>query len=142
MTYRIQKRFRFEAAHRLLPPYQGKCASNHGHSWSVTIALESPSLDASGMVFDFEGLKSLKHFLDSELDHATLLRKDDALLGYLKSEKHKTFSTEKNPTSEHLAEVILARANELFKSEIAAGRFTVASVVVNETCTARAEVRP
>ncbi|MBL8994772.1 MAG: 6-carboxytetrahydropterin synthase [Spirochaetia bacterium] len=142
MTYRIQKRFRFEAAHRLLPPYAGKCSSNHGHSWSVTISLESGSLDPSGMVFDFDGLKPLKHWIDDALDHASLLREDDALLVHLKKEGHKTFPTEKNPSSEHLAEVILKKANDLFKSEIRSGRFSVVSVVVNETCTARAEVRP
>ncbi len=142
MTYRIQKRFRFEAAHRLLSPYSGKCSSNHGHSWTAALSLESEELDASGMVLDFEKLKDFRHWIDSQLDHASLLREDDPLLAHLKKEGHKVFATPKNPSSEHLAELLFKKAGELYQTEIAAGRFRIASVVVNETCTARAEVRP
>ena len=54
--FELEKQFSFEAGHSL-PFHDGKCASPHGHSYRLTIALRSEGLQTSGpsqgMVRDF-----------------------------------------------------------------------------------------
>ena len=67
----LSKEFRFEASHQL-PRHKGKCARLHGHSWMLTVRVEGPVQDASGMVLDyFEIKESIQPVID-RLDHTHL----------------------------------------------------------------------
>lgn len=138
MKYIITKEFRFEAAHRLLKNYSGKCTNNHGHSWTVKLHLEGSNLDEKDMLIDFQELKALKTWVDDKLDHATLLWENDPMREYIQSSGQRLFITKKNPTSEHIAEVILMESIRLFENS----RIKVACVEVNETCTTGAKIYP
>lgn len=129
MASRVTRRFRFEAAHRLWKDYSGKCAHNHGHSWTASVTVEADELDARGMVIDYGDLKALGAWIDSVWDHGTILWKEDPFYEYLRGEKHKIYACEANPTSEHLAAILLAKARELFED----GRLRVVETRVCET---------
>ena len=136
MKYVIKKEFRFEAAHRLLRNYTGKCTSNHGHSWQVTLQLEGNDLDEKDMLIDFQELKVLKRWIDDNLDHASLLWENDPMCKFITETGQRIYTTVKNPTSEHIAEIILQKAIELFENS----RIKVMSLEVNETCTTGAKI--
>jgi 6-pyruvoyltetrahydropterin/6-carboxytetrahydropterin synthase len=138
MKYIITKEFRFEAAHRLIKNYTGKCTNNHGHSWMVRLHLEGTNLDERDMLIDFQELKSLKAWVDDKLDHATLLWEGDPMCEYIRNSGQRMFITRKNPTSEHIAEVILNEAIKLFDNS----RIKVSCIEVNETCTTGAKICP
>lgn len=131
MQYIIHKEFRFEAAHRLLRNYTGKCANNHGHSFRVKLSLEGSELDEKDMLIDFQETKVLKTWVDETFDHVTILWEEDPLIKYLVETGNRVFLTKKNPTSEHLAEIILQKACELFENS----QIKVHSIEINETCT-------
>ncbi len=136
MTYEIFKEFRFEAAHRLVKNYTGKCTNNHGHSWHVRIHLQANSLDEKDMLIDFQEVKVLKQWIDDNLDHATLLWENDPMCAYIRQSEQRIYVTLKNPTSEHIAEIIMQQAIRLFQNN----RINVACVEVNETCTTGAKI--
>jgi 6-pyruvoyltetrahydropterin/6-carboxytetrahydropterin synthase len=138
MRYAITKEFKFEAAHRLIKNYTGKCTNNHGHSWQVKLHLEGENLDDKDMLIDFQELKILKLWIDENLDHASLLWKEDPMCQYIKESGQRLFITAKNPTSEHMAEIILKEAIRLFENP----RIKVKCVEVNETCTTGAKIFP
>lgn len=138
MKYVVTKEFRFEAAHRLLKNYTGKCTNNHGHSWLVRLHLEGTDLDEKDMLVDFQELKILKLWIDDQLDHATLLWENDPMCDYIRNSGQRIFVTAKNPTSEHIAEIVLTEAIRLFEN----ARIKVMCVEVNETCTTGAKIFP
>lgn len=70
---RITKRFTFEAAHRLLD--HPKCGRLHGHSYTVTLVLETDHL-RDGMVRDYADLSRAKQFIDETLDHRYLVSQE------------------------------------------------------------------
>ena len=131
MKYQISKKFTFEAAHRLLKNYTGKCTNNHGHSWVVVLYIESQSLDERDMVIDFAETRALKNWIDDTLDHTTILWENDPMCDYIRQSGQRLFITTQNPTSEHIAEIILRKASELFNSE----RVHVNCIEISETCT-------
>jgi 6-pyruvoyltetrahydropterin/6-carboxytetrahydropterin synthase len=70
----------FETAHRL-PQLPGKCTSLHGHSWRVTIAVTAPGLTEDGTVVEYGALKAgVRAWIDTHLDHATMLGTGDPLV--------------------------------------------------------------
>ncbi len=138
MKYKITKEFSFEAAHRLLRNYKGKCRNNHGHSYRIEIALEGDCLDEKDMLIDFQETKKLKTWIDENLDHVTLLWKEDPMIESLRSFGNKVLVTEKNPTAEHIAELILQQAQQIFEN----ANIRVKYIKVNETCTSAAIVYP
>ncbi|MFA6412771.1 MAG: 6-carboxytetrahydropterin synthase [Syntrophales bacterium] len=138
MKYVISRIFKFEAAHRLLKNYTGKCTSNHGHSWLIKLHLEGDNLDEKDMLIDFQELKILKTWIDENLDHASLLWEKDPMCQYIKESGQRIYVTKKNPTSEHIAEIVLSEAIRLFENS----RIKVQCVEVNETCTTGAKIIP
>jgi len=70
--YRIAKTFKFDAAHRLIAPYEGKCSRIHGHSWRVDVVIRSETLNPCGMVADFNDLAPIKAYINQRFDHATV----------------------------------------------------------------------
>jgi 6-pyruvoyltetrahydropterin/6-carboxytetrahydropterin synthase len=70
----------FETAHRL-PVLGGKCTNLHGHSWRAAIHVDAPALDANGCVVEFGAWKHLlRDWIDTHLDHGTMLGAADPLL--------------------------------------------------------------
>jgi len=136
MDYIITKKFRFEAAHRLLRNYTGKCTNNHGHSFNVKIYLKGNSLDDKDMLIDFQETRVLKDWVEDNFDHVNILWKGDPLIQSLQEHGCKVLITEKNPTSEHIAEIILKKAQELLDNSLV----KVQGIEINETCTTGARI--
>ncbi len=69
--YEVKIEADFSAAHNL-KEVGGKCESLHGHNFKVEVAVESETLDNSGMVIDFRLLKEKTRNLLEILDHRYL----------------------------------------------------------------------
>lgn len=122
MPFRLEKVFRFEAAHHL-PNHDGKCKRMHGHSFVGKLIVEDYELVTSGpkagMLIDYGDLSAaVKPLVDGFLDHFCL---------------NDTTGLE-NPTSEELAKWIFFR----LKPDLP----QLVCVRVEETCTSAAEYRP
>lgn len=106
IMYKVMRQFEFCYGHRLID-YPGKCAHPHGHNGLVEVELETKELNEQGMVLDFKKIKEeLKPFIEEELGHKMLLRKDDPLINFLKEQKDPVFIMQENPTAENIAELI------------------------------------
>jgi len=138
MKYAITKEFTFEAAHRLIRNYSGKCSNNHGHSYRIKLFLEGENLDESDMLVDFNEAKKLKEWIDGNFDHVTMLWENDPMIDSLKSFGNKVLVTKKNPTAEHICELILTKAQELFEDS----NIKVQCIEIGETCTSAARIYP
>jgi 6-pyruvoyltetrahydropterin/6-carboxytetrahydropterin synthase len=76
-TYRIAKRFTFDAGHRLAK-HPELCRFPHGHTYQVEVVLSAGGLDANDMVCDYQVLKALVRREVDQLDHAMILGPGDA----------------------------------------------------------------
>ncbi|MBB6553344.1 6-pyruvoyl trahydropterin synthase family protein [Nonomuraea rubra] len=73
MTFRIGKRFTFEAAHQLAGLPEGhKCGRLHGHSYTVEVVVTATELTGPGFVADFADLAPVKQHLAEHFDHQAL----------------------------------------------------------------------
>lgn len=116
---RLEKTFRFEAAHHLpRVPAGHKCGRVHGHSYHVTLVVEGDVDPVMGWVMDFADITRAWEPLGALLDHYHL----------------NTVEGLENPTSENLAVWVFWRA------KVALPLLT--EVVVSETCTSRIVYRP
>jgi 6-pyruvoyltetrahydropterin/6-carboxytetrahydropterin synthase len=144
----VTKEFTFDAAHRLVNGYKGKCAHLHGHTYKVQVTLalkpirvpgdvtDSPGkLDQYGFVEDFDKVKKLKDWVDKNWDHATLVNAEDAsLVKWLHDNEQKHFGIfihEGNPTVENICQILYEEACEMLNTE----RVYVKKVKVWETPT-------
>jgi 6-pyruvoyltetrahydropterin/6-carboxytetrahydropterin synthase len=75
-TYRIAKRFTFDAGHRLAK-HPELCRFPHGHTYRVEVVLRADSLDANDMVCDYQILKTVVRGELERLDHAMIVSGDD-----------------------------------------------------------------
>lgn len=71
--FELYKHFQFEAGHKL-PLHKGKCSRPHGHSYKLTVKLQSNTLHDSGssqnMVMDFADLSAIvDEMIETYLDH-------------------------------------------------------------------------
>lgn len=112
----ISVRHNFETAHRL-PLLGGKCVNLHGHSWQATVTVSAPNLDAYGTVVEFGTFKAaMRAWIDTNLDHATMLGSRDRLISPLREAGCKVFVFGHDwpgadwPTVEAVAEMIADRA--------------------------------
>ena len=72
---------------------------------------QASTLDSPNMVADFTDIKQLvKGWIDRELDHKMILRKDDPLVKVLQQLGEPVFLVQSNPTVEHIAKVIFDHA--------------------------------
>ena len=91
--------------------YDGKCAHAHGHNGVIELEFYAEELDNRGMVFDFVDVKrSVREFVDTEIDHRMLLREDDPLVQVLKDIGEPVFVMKENPTAENIARLIFKKA--------------------------------
>lgn len=136
MKYTVTKQFTFEAAHRLLKNYTGKCTNNHGHSWVIKLHIEASDLDDKDMVIDFMEMKELKKWIDENIDHTSILWEKDPMCDYIRQSGQRLYTTKGNPTSEVIGKIIFEQARKLFENS----RIRIKSVEVDETCTSGAQI--
>lgn len=104
--YTIQKKFKFEYAHRLHNlKYESACKNIHGHSAKVLIEIGCEELKDS-MVIDFTKLKEFQKWLDNTFDHSLIISKyDTKLLHIAMVMETKIFTLPYDlTTAEHMAE--------------------------------------
>ncbi|WP_110335299.1 6-pyruvoyl trahydropterin synthase family protein [Prauserella flavalba] len=90
-AHQITVEHSFETAHRL-PHLGGKCTSLHGHSWRVAVSVIAPRLSDEATVVEFSALKAgIRHWIDTHLDHGTMLGVQDALVEPLAAAECKVF---------------------------------------------------
>jgi 6-pyruvoyltetrahydropterin/6-carboxytetrahydropterin synthase len=119
MPHRITKTFTFDAAHWLPNVPQGhKCGRLHGHTYSVTIAVEGEVDPASGWIVDFGDIKAAFKPIEQRLDHYCLNDVEGL----------------ENPTAEVMARWIHERIRDTLPQ--------VAEVTVCETANTSAVYRP
>ena len=124
-TYSVTKRIEFCYGHRLLD-HDGDCKHLHGHNAVAEIEVQSATLDVRAMVCDFNDIKrAMKGWVDRELDHRMILRRDDPLAELLRAAGEPVYLVDHNPTAECIAQL-------LFEQTKTAG-FSVTRVTVWET---------
>ncbi len=110
--YSVTKRIDFCYGHRLLD-YDGICKHPHGHNATAEIEIRTDSLDPRNMVCDFSDIKRVvKGWVDRELDHKMILRRDDPLVGPLQALNEPVYLVDSNPTVELIARLIFDRSRE------------------------------
>jgi len=108
--YKVTREIHFCYGHRLLE-YEGKCRHLHGHNGKVEIELTSEKLDSLGMVLDFTEIKTvIQSWIDRELDHRMILRKDDPILATMQQMGEPYYLLDDNPTAEAIAKLIFIYA--------------------------------
>lgn len=135
---RVSKEFKWEAAHRLVHGYPGNCSQLHGHSYTATVVMEATGgLNKFGFVKDFNEMKVLKQWIDTNWDHGTLVSSDDTqLLKWLTDQRQRHYTIEYNPTAEVIGTVLFKQASDLLTDEYS----QVVEVRINETCTSETVV--
>jgi 6-pyruvoyltetrahydropterin/6-carboxytetrahydropterin synthase len=104
--YSVTKKIDFCYGHRLLD-YDGMCAHPHGHNAIAEIEIETDALDRRNMVVDFSDIRRVvKGWVDRELDHKMILRKDDPLVAALESLGEPMYLLDSNPTAERIARLL------------------------------------
>lgn len=104
--YSVTKKVEFCYGHRLLD-YDGVCRHLHGHNAVVEIEVQAETLDRREMVVDFADIKkTVKGWIDRELDHRMILRRDDPLVAMLQSIGEPMYLLDSNPTVERIARLI------------------------------------
>ena len=104
--YSVTKRIEFCYGHRLLD-YDGICKHPHGHNAVAEIEVRTAALDARAMVCDFSDIKRVvKGWVDRELDHKMILRRDDPLVAPLTALGEPVYLVDANPTVECIAQII------------------------------------
>ena len=110
--YSVTKRIEFCYGHRLMD-YDGVCRHPHGHNAIVEIDIHAERLDKRNMVADFTDIKRIvKGWIDRELDHKMILRKDDPLAEALLQMGEPIYLLESNPTVERIAQLIFETSRE------------------------------
>jgi len=135
----LEKTFRFEAAHRLVKGYCGKCASNHGHSWNgrVIVGYLTDELNQYGMLGDYPVLTEVITPMVEQLDHSTLVWEgDNTFVDFLQGQGNKITKFSDNPTSEVVAQHLF----KVWRADFAAKGLILHEGVLEETCTTRCRV--
>ena len=111
--FTLSRQFTFCYAHRL-QKHTGKCAQLHGHNGTVKIELHNGQLNTQGMVVDFADVKKLiGEWIETTLDHRTILHEMDPLAGVLRGLGEPVFTLPAPPTAENLAKLIYEHAQHL-----------------------------
>lgn len=105
---KIAKEFNWEMGHRLTF-HKGKCKNVHGHSYKMMIEFTGSS-DDDGMVFDYYDVKDKIQPIVDELDHAFMVKDDDAeLLKFLKQSGYLHVVVDFESTAENLTGYFLSK---------------------------------
>ena len=104
--FQVSQQIEFCYGHRLLN-YSGKCRHLHGHNGRAVIVLRGEELDSRGMLVDFSDIKkSVRTWIDDELDHRMILCESDPVVPILKAQGEPLFLLPENPTAENIAKLI------------------------------------
>ena len=77
--YRISRKFRFAAAHKIDSLPDGhKAGRMHAHHYTVELILKASALSLPGFIVDYESLDAFKKYLEQDLEHQVL----NDVLGY------------------------------------------------------------
>jgi len=110
--YSVTKRIDFCYGHRLLD-YDGVCKHPHGHNAVAEIEVRTDALDKRNMVVDFTDIKQrMKSWIDRELDHRMILRRDDPLVDALHQLGEPVYLLDSNPTVERIARLLFDISRE------------------------------
>jgi 6-pyruvoyltetrahydropterin/6-carboxytetrahydropterin synthase len=110
--YSVTKRIEFCYGHRLMD-YEGICQHPHGHNAVVEVHIDADQLDRRNMVADFGDIKRIvKGWIDRELDHKMILRKDDPLVQVLQKMGEPVYVLDSNPTAERIAQLLFDTSRE------------------------------
>jgi len=71
--------------------HAGHCAHVHGHSWTISLTFACREPDRHGFVVDFGGLRFLREWIDTHLDHAFVVSADDPELAWFRSKEGRVF---------------------------------------------------
>jgi len=114
--YSIEKKFKFEATHRLnCLDYDSPCKNIHGHSYKVFMKIKAGSLNDQGMIIDFTKLKVFQKFLDLKYDHACIVESsDESFIEFVKANDYKLNIYDKPTTAENMAFNLCHYAKYLF----------------------------
>lgn len=111
--YTVMKQIHFCYGHRLMN-YDGQCRHPHGHNGRAEFEMSAERLDARGMVTDFTDIKNaMKDWIDGEIDHKMLLRKDDPAVAVFRKMEEPVFVMDENPTAESIAKLFYDKAKSL-----------------------------
>jgi 6-pyruvoyltetrahydropterin/6-carboxytetrahydropterin synthase len=120
--YEVKVITQFAAAHQLRN-FKGKCEELHGHNWKVEVSLAGTTLNAAGLLIDFQEVKEATGRILSELDHSFLNE-----IPYFK---------ERNPSSENIAAYLFDKLSNEFDGDMV----TVVQVTAWESDSACASYR-
>ena len=110
--YSVTKRIEFCYGHRLMD-YDGMCKHPHGHNAVAEIEIQTDALDRRNMVADFGDIKRLvKGWIDREIDHRMILRRDDPLVKALETLGEPMYLLDSNPTVERIARLVFEISRE------------------------------
>lgn len=142
--YSVEIKHNFETAHRLSGDgAPEKCQSIHGHSWWVTVTLESEELDECGMVIEFGAFKKAwRGFLDSEIDHHLCVVEDDPLAEAIRGimPEARILEVPFDPTTENLARWLHEQASTIIEGMSA--NVKVGEIHLQETRVNAVKYRP
>jgi 6-pyruvoyltetrahydropterin/6-carboxytetrahydropterin synthase len=104
--YTVTREIHFCYGHRILG-HQGKCRHLHGHNGRLEVTLFSNTLNALGMVRDFDDIREIiQSWVDEFLDHNMILFKDDPLIPILEELGERHYAIDKNPTAEVICKLV------------------------------------
>ena len=133
----VAKEFQWDAAHRL-KSHPGKCSSLHGHRYRMRVEIEGTT-NKDGMVVDFADIKKTICVLVDDMDHSTIVSKDDtSLKAFLEAEGQKYFVLPAATTSENLAAYVCRWVKN---NPIGAAEGVTVTVWETPTCYASASMR-
>jgi len=111
--FSVTCRIAFCYGHRLLD-YDGVCRHPHGHNATAEVEVRSDALDHRGMVVDFGDIeRPIKEWIEREIDHKMVLRRDDPLVKPLVDLGEPVYLVDTNPTVELLARLIADAGRQL-----------------------------
>lgn len=113
--------------------HAGHCARIHGHSWTLSLNFACSELDRHGFVVDFGGLRFLKDWIDTHLDHACVLSADDPELAWVRSKDGSVFKllVVESASAEGIARHLHAALDPLVRAETG-GRAWIAELELHE----------
>ena len=111
--YQVARELTFCYGHRLMQ-HAGGCRFLHGHNAVVVLTLAGETLNAGGMVADFQHIRdTLGAWIDATLDHRMILHRDDPAVPPLRELGEPLYLVDFHPTAENLARHLFERAGQL-----------------------------
>jgi 6-pyruvoyltetrahydropterin/6-carboxytetrahydropterin synthase len=114
--------------------HENKCATAHGHNYTVHLFAEADQLDDIGRVIDFSVLKErIGSWIDEKWDHTFLVcHQDEELIKALLTlhRNKEPFICPFNPTAEELADYLL---REVCPKRLEGTGVTITKVLIYET---------